>query len=51
MVPRLLYPMRSIARTLTSPIRRRSSGETAGEGLSSISFWCRRCTEHSRSPR
>ena len=24
---------------------------TAGEGLSSISFWCRRCTEQSRSPR
>ena len=26
-------------------------GETAGDGASSISFWCRRCTEQSRSPR
>jgi len=51
MVPRLLYRMRSIARTLTSPIRRRSSGDTAGEGLSSMSFWWRRWTEHSRSPK
>ena len=25
--------------------------DTAGDGASSISFWCRRCTEQSRSPR
>ena len=29
----------------------RVSSEIAGEGLSSMSFWCLRCMEHSRSPR
>src|SRR5882672_11307415 len=33
------------------PIRSRSLSFSAGEGLSSSIFWCRRCTEHSRSPR
>jgi hypothetical protein len=31
-------------------MRARSSGVTATLGASSIIFWCRRCTEHSRSP-
>jgi hypothetical protein len=29
----------------------RSAGDTAGLGASSMIFWCRRCTEQSRSPR
>ena len=33
------------------PIRSRISSSTAGAGLSSISFWWRRWTEQSRSPR
>ena len=33
------------------PCAARSSGVSAGLGASSISFWCRRCTEQSRSPR
>ena len=33
------------------PMRSRSSASTAGDGASSMTFWCRRCTEHSRSPR
>ena len=33
------------------PARARSSAPTAGEGASSTTFWCRRCTEQSRSPR
>ena len=32
-----------------SAIRRRSSSSTAGEGDSSMIFWCRRWIEHSRS--
>ena len=39
------------AATAVAPIRARSSGETAGDGASSITFWWRRCTEQSRSPR
>jgi hypothetical protein len=34
-----------------SPIFSRSLSSTATEGLSSTSFWWRRWTEHSRSPR
>ena len=30
--------------------RARSSAETPGDGVSSATFWCRRCTEQSRSP-
>ena len=40
------------ARRSAPPPRRcsaRSSGVSEGEGLSSITFWWRRCTEHSRS--
>ena len=36
--------------TASEPIRARRSGVTAGLGASSISFWCRLCTEQSRSP-
>ncbi len=32
-------------------MRRRISGVTNGDGLSSTSFWWRRWIEHSRSPR
>ena len=39
------------ARTAASPMRARSSTVSAGLGLSSMSFWWRRCTEQSRSPR
>ena len=31
-------------------MRRRRSSETTGLGVSSTSFWWRRCTEQSRSP-
>ena len=31
-------------------MRARSSGSSAADGDSSSTFWCRRCTEHSRSP-
>ena len=37
--------------TATSPICRRSSGFKIGDGVSSITFWWRRCTLHSRSFR
>ncbi len=39
------------AATAAAPMRSRSAGVTAGLGASSISFWWRRCTEQSRSPR
>ncbi|MCY1240104.1 hypothetical protein D9M72_529360 [compost metagenome] len=32
-------------------MRARSTGPTAGDGASSMTFWWRRCTEQSRSPR
>ncbi|SKS03718.1 Uncharacterised protein [Mycobacteroides abscessus subsp. abscessus] len=34
-----------------SLIRARNASSTTGDGASSITFWCRRCTEHSRSNR
>ena len=34
-----------------SPIRARSASSAAGDGASSMTFWWRRCSEHSRSPR
>src|SRR5581483_4899667 len=46
----LVYAAACATRTATPPMRRRISGETIGEGDSSSTFWCRRCTEHSRSP-
>ena len=39
------------AATAVAPMRSRKLGVTAGDGASSISFWWRRCTEQSRSPR
>ena len=47
----LLFRPSHAARTATSPIRARSSSLTTGDGDSSTSFWCRRWTLHSRSPR
>ena len=32
-------------------MRARNSGVSAGDGLSSMTFWWRLCTEHSRSKR
>ena len=49
-VPAEVYPTACAARTDASPIRRRRSSDTTGLGVSSTSFWCRRCTEQSRSP-
>ena len=43
--------MARAAATAASPICSRSSVETAGEGVSSMTFWCRRWIEQSRSPR
>ncbi len=34
-----------------APMASRSSGVITGQGDSSTTFWCRRCTEQSRSPR
>src|SRR6266498_1606492 len=39
------------ASTAMSPIRRRRSSSTTGDGVSSTSFWCRRWIVQSRSPR
>ena len=50
-VPADRYPTARAASVPIDPIRSRSASSTAGAGLSSISFWCRRCTEQSRSPR
>ena len=33
------------------PVLLQGSGPTTGDGASSITFWWRRCSEHSRSPR
>src|SRR5206468_10892475 len=49
------FKVSAVIRGLYSfPTRRSSdlnSGVTTGDGASSTTFWCRRCTEHSRSPR
>ena len=37
--------------TASAHIRSRSSGSRLGAGASSMTFWCRRCTEQSRSKR
>ena len=39
MVPAFRYPAARAAATAASPIRPRSTGVSAGEGLSSITFW------------
>ncbi len=36
--------------TATRPISARICGVTMALGVSSMTFWCRRCTLHSRSP-
>ena len=41
-VPALRYRTARAASTAISPIRARSSSSTAGEGVSSTSFWWRR---------
>ena len=50
-MPAPTYPTARAARHATSPISARSWGDMAahGDGASSITFWLRRCTEHSRS--
>ena len=50
-MPALTYWTAAAASTAVRPMRRRSRSLTAGDGLSSISFWWRRWIEHSRSPR
>ena len=41
----------SAKRTASAHIRSRSSGSRLGAGAISTTFWCRRCTEQSRSKR
>ena len=50
-MPALVYCTALAASTTMPPIFRRILSVSAGEGDSSISFWCRRWIEHSRSPR
>ena len=50
-MPAFTYWTDAAASTAVRPIRRRSFSLMTLEGDSSMSFWCRRCTEHSRSPR
>ena len=42
--------LRARTRQAASLICERSPGSSAADGDSSSTFWCRRCTEHSRSP-
>ena len=51
MVPAPRYLSLRIAAAASSPIRWRCSAFSAGEGASSSTFWWRRCSEQSRSPR
>ncbi len=51
MVPREWYPVSRTARQMRSPISSRCPGRRASEGASSMIFWCRRWSVHSRSPR
>ncbi len=50
-VPALVYPMWVANLTASAQIRTRSSGSSAGAGAISMTFWCRRCSEQSRSYR
>ena len=50
-VPAPSYATASAAATAAPPSAALSSADTPGPGASSITFWCRRCTEQSRSPR
>ena len=45
------YDPNFAAATAASPMARRISGRISGAGASSSTFWCRRCTEQSRSNR
>ena len=49
-VPAFRYPIAAHARSTALSISSRAAASSAGDGDSSISFWCRRWTEHSRSP-
>ena len=51
MVPAFTYCTAAAASTAVRPIRRRSFSVTTRRRASSMSFWCRRWIEHSRSPR
>ena len=50
-MPAFTYWTAAAASTAVRPIRRRSFSVTTTDGASSMSFWCRRWIEHSRSPR
>ena len=50
-VPALVYLAARTRRTAASHIAVRVSGSSRGAGLSSTSFWCRRCIVQSRSQR
>ena len=50
-MPAFSYSTASAARTAALPIFLRRSAVKNGEGASSMSFWWRRWTEQSRSPR
>ncbi len=49
--PRPHSPPPAPAPRRSAPMRLAQAASTAGLGVSSMSFWCRRCTEQSRSPR
>ena len=49
MVPALVYPTAVAIDAAASAMRSRRAIVMRGAGDSSITFWCRRCTEHSRS--
>src|SRR5215510_13086395 len=51
MVPTPRYFMSRIALAQVSPILARAAAASTGEGPSSQTFWWRRCSEQSRSPR
>eukprot|EP00962_Isochrysis_galbana_P003608 scaffold1027_cov116-Isochrysis_galbana.AAC.1 len=50
-VPAPTYPTALAARTAAAPSSSLSACPTPGAGASSSTFWCRRCTEQSRSNR
>ena len=50
-VPAPEYPIAFAAATAAAPIAARTSAVIPGAGASSITFWCRRCSEQSRSKR
>ena len=50
-MPAPTYPTLRATSHAACPIRARVPGSSSGDGASSTTFWCRRCSEHSRSPR